>query len=1022
MNTPKDFQRYTAKRIVELFTRKGQYRVLLADEVGLGKTTVAAKVISQIAAWHRAKKDDEFNVVYVCSNLSIAQQNMRSLGFDEKDTLRLGESRLSMQHLKIAERRLENDAKKQKMRWNSIPLTPSTSFSMTAGYGTVQERALIQLLIKQYLKRNFPERRLPCMGWMAFGVKKENWKVWTSHFDKRLKDLSAKGSGYVEQICAILSERLKEYHMCIENLYTIAGNSFDSEKDVADDQRAIMRNLRKIFAQTSISMLKPDLVVMDEFQRFSDLIATSEEGERESEVATLFRHFINCENELHTKVLLLSATPYKPYSTIDDLADGKDEDHYTGFFKVMDFLHGNEERQEAFRNTWHEYSEVLSTLTSGKDTIVRVKEEAQTALYHVMCRTERHGAGFKESVIPDYKASGKIYPEYPTSEYLAYAEMEHLIGWAKSQGASLSFSHVPVDYVKSSPYLMSYMQDYRLKKDIDGVLKKNRTKETMSPFDFRALYINWHTYKSYKGLPLHNAKLAALKEMLLKDRFQDGCASLLWVPASNPYYKVPMASVFSKQHDFSKVLVFSAWEMVPRMLSTILSYEALCQTMKVLHKNYPNKRIRLGLDGQAKTKLQIPEEQRALLAYPSKLLSTIYMPQEYYGMTIEEVRRNVRRKLLSEITFVEKGMMSYEELLSAIEAIDSGQKTTVKKQHIETLVDMAIGSPGVCLMRLTKDAGKAREAAKTILGIFNPNALRVIDAYYKDDGTRLGKILRYCVEGNLASVLDEYAHMLGGASHLVRTSEERKQNKPCDLEKAIHQSPGPKVDMIKPAKGEKPTIVSETMPVNIAVAFSQNKQDESSANAVTNVREAFNSPFRPFILASTSVGQEGLDFHKYARKIVHWNLPSNPVDLEQREGRINRYECLAIRRNVAKRYADSSHFTWEEIFRHASNELRGDSDMIPYWYLPESFYKDGSPDDYEMIERIVPQYPFSYDQGRYKRLVDVLSLYRLTLGQPKQEELVKLLEERHLTDNEIRALTMDLSPLKRNKAKKEVLD
>ena len=40
--------------------------------------------------------------------------------------------------------------------------------------------------------------------------------------------------------------------------------------------------------------------------------------------------------------------------------------------------------------------------------------------------------------------------------------------------------------------------------------------------------------------------------------------------------------------------------------------------------------------------------------------------------------------------------------------------------------------------------------------------------------------------------------------------------------------------------------------------------------------------FRPFVLASTSVGQEGLDFHTYCHRLVHWNLPSNPVDLEQR--------------------------------------------------------------------------------------------------------------------------------------------
>ena len=38
---------------------------------------------------------------------------------------------------------------------------------------------------------------------------------------------------------------------------------------------------------------------------------------------------------------------------------------------------------------------------------------------------------------------------------------------------------------------------------------------------------------------------------------------------------------------------------------------------------------------------------------------------------------------------------------------------------------------------------------------------------------------------------------------------------------------------------------------------------------------------------------------------MHWNLPSNPIDLEQREGRINRFKCLAIRQNVAGQYGES---------------------------------------------------------------------------------------------------------------------
>lgn len=151
-------------------------------------------------------------------------------------------------------------------------------------------------------------------------------------------------------------------------------------------------------------------------------------------------------------------------------------------------------------------------------------------------------------------------------------------------------------------------------------------------------------------------------------------------------------------------------------------------------------------------------------------------------------------------------------------------------------------------------------------------------------------------------------------------------------------------------------------------------------------------------MASTSVGQEGLDFHWYCRKIVHWNLPSNPQDLEQREGRINRYKCLAIRRNLAKLYPDIRN--WDELFKVANKDVRNEfrgrySDMVPNWCLPVEWINSNK-DKIEWIERIVPQYPMSSDVDRYKRLINVLSLYRLTMGQPRQEELLGMLESKHL--------------------------
>ena len=64
-----------------------------------------------------------------------------------------------------------------------------------------------------------------------------------------------------------------------------------------------------------------------------------------------------------------------------------------------------------------------------------------------------------------------------------------------------------------------------------------------------------------------------------------------------------------------------------------------------------------------------------------------------------------------------------------------------------------------------------------------------------------------------------------------------------------------------------------------------------------------------------------------------------------------------------------------------------------------------------MIERIVPMYPLSSDQSAYFRMNAVLSLYRLTLGQPRQEELLELFKD--LSTEEIEQLLFNLSPIKK---------
>lgn len=63
----------------------------------------------------------------------------------------------------------------------------------------------------------------------------------------------------------------------------------------------------------------------------------------------------------------------------------------------------------------------------------------------------------------------------------------------------------------------------------------------------------------------------------------------------------------------------------------------------------------------------------------------------------------------------------------------------------------------------------------------------------------------------------------------------------------------------------------------------------------------------------------------------------------------------------------------------------------------------------------------SKDKVNYNRLIKVLSLYRLTLGQPRQEELLNALGSSFEQIDNIDDLFINLSPFKYSSNKEEVL-
>lgn len=128
MHGLKDFQRATVERIDTLF-RNGQNRVLVADEVGMGKTLIARGAIVKTARIRMEEHDDLFKVVYICSNISIANQNIRKLKVSDGARIeRVSDTRLSMQHLKITQQEMDPSLREGYIQL--IPLTPDTSFRL----------------------------------------------------------------------------------------------------------------------------------------------------------------------------------------------------------------------------------------------------------------------------------------------------------------------------------------------------------------------------------------------------------------------------------------------------------------------------------------------------------------------------------------------------------------------------------------------------------------------------------------------------------------------------------------------------------------------------------------------------------------------------------------------------------------------------------------------------------------------------------------------------------------------------
>lgn len=1054
----KDFQLDTANYVFKRMYTDPDYtrRFLIADEVGLGKTIVARGVIAKTVEylWENI---DRIDIIYICSNSDIARQNINRLRIAKDNHFALA-SRITLLPLQVS------DLKDRKL--NFVSFTPGTSFEMHSSMGIARERILLYRLIE----RAWDLKGAPPINVLRGNMRRENFEYYLG------EELSIDESLATQYIASLSATKLKEEFEFLCDVFT------RYDRVVTDDvyQRRIrfIANLRNRLARTCLAALEPDLIILDEFQRFKHLLSREDEA---GELANdLFEYSdAHCES----RVLLLSATPYKMYTMSYEVTA---EDHYKDFIDTLRFLYkDNSEKLEELRALLSEYrSELIRIEPRKKEQLSKIAHEIEDLLRQVMVRTERLAASADRNgmLIEIHSPHNRV----EASDLKSYVALEKI-----ADEISLNS---PIEYWKSSPYLFNFMEDYEFKKRFKEATedpeKSAAIRKTLRTVD--NLLLSWEDIQEYKKVDPQNARLRAL----LADTISVNAWKLLWVPPAMPYYLSDGAFADDGAKNFTKRLVFSSWRVVPKVIALMLSYEAERLMLRLFNEKATNREedrekrrplLRFARSGGRLTGMALMS-----LIYPSITLAQQFDPLRDYLKagslkTLGELSRDYTQriealiaglgiagdgegpedekwywavpilldlKFFPELTrewlaradlpliWTGKAEMKEEELTEdAVEEQPAWRRHVHQVQGIiedsgalklgrkpgdlaEVISWTSIGGMATCALRslwrlIGEDKSisvrdQAARIAYSFITLFNlPEVTALIRGLDRTE-PYWRRVVEYGSKGNLQSVLDEYFHTLNELLGLVNDSNEKVAQQIAEetIQSLTLRTANMQIDLIEPRSLR---LGKDRMRCRFALRYGEQTDDRGDQIArATQVKSAFNSPFWPFILATTSVGQEGLDFHNYCHAVVHWNLPANPVDLEQREGRVHRYKGHALRKNIADKFKESGSGgeadIWAEMFALAKETRpKGSNDLVPYWIYPT---ENGA-----KIERHVPALPLSRDAERMEILRRALVAYRMVFGQSRQEDLLDFLLK-HLPADQIEstaeALRIDLGPNKRS--------
>lgn len=532
----KAFQRRTVDYVFDrLYGSDDPVRqFLVADEVGLGKTMVARGVIARMIE-HLWDSVGRIDILYICSNQAIAAQNLNRLNV-------LGRRELALPtRMTLIPLQLRDQAGLDANKVNFISLTPGTTFYLRSATGVTQERALLLHLLNDLVSRprglhNLLQVTAGIDGWNRAVDSLTLQGVDTRIIERFRRDVQADSDLFqeLERVCEMFPRRRDEY-----------------PTEMTQSRNSLIARLRAKLSHACMDALQPDLIIMDEFQRFRDLL------HGDSDAAILARELFDYSgSDGHAaRTLLLSATPYRMLTLAGDEPD--EGDHYQDFLETLSFLYGREkgpEVAEMLAREMRAFRGFLHGLPASHAAAVEARKTIEQRLRRVIARTERVASTVERD---------SMMGEPPITVSVAPADLAQAA--AVSNVARALDAPEITEYWKSAPYLLNFMRHYSLKRLLEEKMHAPSVALRNAILAARPAMLDHDGLDAYAPLDPANGRMRAIMD----DIFGSGLEQNLWIPAAMPYYGAQRS-----EPPLTKALIFSSWSMVPDAIAALLSYEA----------------------------------------------------------------------------------------------------------------------------------------------------------------------------------------------------------------------------------------------------------------------------------------------------------------------------------------------------------------------------------------------------------------------------------------------------------------